>query len=115
MNYNPTKQKLQSKDIYSILLFALFNLTKNKDYAILSQMACIIDRDSLVRLCAQFGGVEIRIPTLNELRTLVNALGIYYSVDIKGDKLPNNVPQKTLDIYMQLKEMLNGYIIEGVD
>ena len=52
MSYNPTKQKLESKDIYSVLLFALFRLTKDKDYAILSQMACIIDRDSLVRLCA---------------------------------------------------------------
>ena len=46
---------------------------------------------------------------------MVDALGIYYSVDISGESFPKKVPQKTLDIYKQLKEVLNGYIIEGVN
>ena len=51
MTYTSNKQTIDAKDIFSVLLFALYRLTKDESYGIVSQMACVLDRQNLIKLC----------------------------------------------------------------
>jgi len=74
-------------------------------------MVEILDRETLVKLCATFGGTTIKIPTIKELKFLVDALGLYYLTDIQHKQLNGKIPKHTLDIYNKLKELMSGYNI----
>ena len=110
--------KLKDIDVYSLMLFAMFKLRDIPEYASLSEMVYILDKDSLLKLCEYFGGVTIKIPTIEELESIVYALVLYQYVDI--DKIPfekaikiitdstENVKSVKL-AYVQIKEILSNY------
>ena len=68
---------LKETDIYSLMLFAMFKLRDIPEYSSLSELVYILDKDSLLKLCEYFGGTTIKIPTIEELETLLYALTIY--------------------------------------
>ena len=47
--------KLKDIDVYSLMLFAMFKLRDIPEYASLSEMVYILDKDSLLKLCEYFG------------------------------------------------------------
>lgn len=111
-------EQLKTADIYSLMLFALYKVKDSPEYAALSQLAYILDKDNLLKLCQFYGGLTITIPTIDELESLLNALLLYQQVDIekndyevslktftvKGvdeDKLVNN--------YTTVRELLQDY------
>ena len=75
---------LKETDIYSLLLFSLFKLRNVPEYASLSELVYILDKDSLLKLCEYFGGMTLKIPTVNELESLVYTLVLYQYVNIDG-------------------------------
>ena len=79
--------KLSVSDIYSLILFAIFQLKKDPKYATLSEMIYVVDKESLLNMCKQFGGMTIRIPTLDDLNLMVNALLLYCYVNIEHKSL----------------------------
>ncbi len=75
---------LKETDIYSLLLFSLFRLRNVTEYASLSELVYILDKDSLLKLCEYFGGMTLKIPTVDELESLVYTLVLYQYVNIDG-------------------------------
>lgn len=75
---------LKRKDIYSLLMFVLFKFKNIDEYSTLSELAYVLDKDNLLKLCEYFGGLTIKIPTLSELETLLYALLMYQYINVDG-------------------------------
>lgn len=75
--------KLKDIDIYSLMLFALYKTKDIPEYASLSELVYILDKDSLLKLCEYFGGTTLKIPTIEQLESLVYALILYQYVNIE--------------------------------
>lgn len=110
--------KLNLNDIYSLILFVIFQLKKLPEYAVLSELVYSVDQNSLLNLCKQFGGMTITIPTLDELNDVLDALLIYCYVNIENKSFDYaisllNREQTNLDhvkeIYMQVVEVTTEY------
>lgn len=116
-----TKEKLQSMqmtDVYSLLLFAMYRIKDVPEYSTLSELAYILDGDSLFKFMEYFGGKTLTIPTLSEFKIVVEALLLYQYVNIEG--ISFNQAIKLLDTseaalkdikscYAKLVEILNQY------
>lgn len=111
-------EKLKTIDIYSLMLFALFKLTDDPRYSTLSELAYVLDKENLLKLCEYFGGLTIHIPTIDELQNVLYALVVYQYVDLEGktfDSAVKIVAHESDDIsgvrkaYKKIKEILNGY------
>lgn len=75
--------KLKETDIYSLMLFTLYKARNIPEYSTLSELAFILDKDSLLKLCEYFGGVTIKLPKIEDLESLVYALILYQYVNIE--------------------------------
>ena len=84
MKYKEEIAKLKSVDIYSLILFALFKLRDIPEYSTLSELVYILDKDSLLKLCEYFGGLTLKIPTIEEIESLVYALLLYEYVNMEN-------------------------------
>ena len=73
---------LKTSDIYSLMMFVLFQLQNTNEYSSLSQLSYILDKENLLKLCEFFGGTTITIPTIADLQKVLNALLLYQEVDI---------------------------------
>lgn len=78
---------LKSQDIYSLILFALYKLREIPEYSTLSELAYIVDKENLLKLCEYFGGLTIKIPTIEDLEFTMYALSVYQHVNIEGMQL----------------------------
>ena len=77
---------LKKPDVYSLVLFTLYQMKDIPEYATLSELAYILDKQNLLYLLEYFGGTTIKIPTKEELQTLINTLLVYQYVNV--EKLP---------------------------
>jgi len=83
MNIKTELEQLSKADIYSLMLFAMYKVNEAPEYAALSQLAYIVDKDNLLRLCQYYGGQTISIPTVEELESFLTALLLFQQVDIE--------------------------------
>ena len=88
-------KNLSSNDIYSLLLFALYKFRNIPEYSSLSELIYILDKDSLLKLCEYYGGLTLRIPTIDELESILNIIILYQYVNI--EKMDYEVAIKKLD------------------
>ena len=111
-------ENLSKADVYSLILFALYEGQKLPEYSTLSQMAYILDKDNLLKLFQFFGGLTIKIPTIEEFETLVYALLMFERVDIEHEEydtvyfeLKDKVieKEKLKDSYKTFKSLLSKY------
>lgn len=111
-------QKLHEPDIWSLLLFVLFKIKDIPEYSGISELAYILDRKNLLKLCEYFGGTTITIPTIEELEILVYGLLLYQYINIEGipedDALVmisrEGLSQKAVkNAYLKIKETLQNY------
>lgn len=109
---------LRTKDIYSLILFALFKLKDLPEYSSLSELAYILDKENLLKLCEFFGGMTITIPTMQELESIVYSLVLYQYVNIDGMEYNDAVQllgKKSCDLrtvksaYVKLVGILDKY------
>lgn len=75
---------LKEQDIYSLILFSLYKMRDIPEYSALSELAYILDKKNMLKLCEYFGGITLKIPTIKELESLVYSLVLYQYVDIDG-------------------------------
>ena len=110
--------KLKSVDIYSLLLFALFKIRDIPEYSSLSELAYVLDKTNLLRLCEYFGGLTIKIPTISDLESMVYTLVLYQLVDIDGmdyDEAVKQIGHNSSDLrrvksdYVRMKSVLDNY------
>lgn len=109
---------LRTKDIYSLILFALFKLKDLPEYSSLSELAYILDKENLLKLCEFFGGMTITIPTMQELESIVYSLVLYQYINIDGMEYNDAVQllgKKSCDLravksaYVKLVSILDKY------
>ena len=108
---------LSSVDVYSLVLFTLFQMKQVPEYATLSELAYILDKQNLLYLLEYFGGMTITIPTKEELQLVINTLLVYQYVKVekmsyqKALNMLVNVPKGQ---YKQI-ELLYGKVCEVLD
>ena len=74
---------LKDTDIWSLVLFALYKMRYVPEYSSLSELVYILDKPSVLKLCEYYGGMTIKIPTVDELEFLVYVLLLYQKVNIE--------------------------------
>ncbi|MBQ6627912.1 MAG: hypothetical protein IJH65_03770 [Methanobrevibacter sp.] len=107
---------LKEDDLYNLILYAIFKFTGDPKYSTASELIYTLDKDNLLNLCSTFGGCTIKIPTILELKTFINALLIYYTT-VSEHKTFNEVFNKLeLDTSLK-KDILNIYktVVEVMD
>lgn len=111
-------QKLKQIDIWSLMLFVLYNFQSIPEYSALSELAYILDEKSLLKLCEYFGGQTIRIPTIDQLEETIYGMLLYQYIDI--EKIPmeeallllraDKSKEKAIkNCYKSLKYVLSNY------
>ena len=76
---------LNKTDIYSLMLFTLYKMQDLPEYSTLSELCYILDGDNLSKFLSYFGGMTIKVPTLREMRLLVQALLLYQYVNLEEE------------------------------
>ena len=107
---------LKEADAWSLVLFSLYKLINIPEYSSLSELAYLLDKDSMLKLCEYFGGQTIKIPTIDELEMLVKALLLYQYTAVDGLayddalKLVNTNKTKALKtFYTQICDIMSQY------
>lgn len=113
---------LKERDLYSLSLFCLYKLIGIPEYSSLSEMAYILDKENLLNLCEYFGGQTIKIPTIDELESLVYSLLLYQYVKIEKMDYADAIAligHESKDLravkanYRKLVEVLSEYSFTG--
>lgn len=113
-------QKLKQIDIWSLMLFVLYNFQKIPEYSALSELAYILDEKNLLKLCEYFGGQTLKIPTIDQLEETIYGMLLYQYVDV--EKMEFNEAMLLLradkskekaikNCYKALKHVLSNYEI----
>ena len=76
-------EKLKEIDVWSLMLFVLFKVKDVPEFSSLSELAYILDKKNLVKFLEYFGGTLLRVPTLDELESMIYGLLLYQYVDIE--------------------------------
>lgn len=75
---------LNKTDIYSLMLFTLFKMKDLPEYSTLSELSYILDGENLTKFLSYYGGLTIKVPTLEEMRLVLQALLLYQYVNIEN-------------------------------
>lgn len=70
-------EELDKQDIYSLILFTLYRLKDVSEYSVLSELVYILDEKSFARFLSYFEGQTIKIPKIQDLKNIINALLFY--------------------------------------
>lgn len=107
-----------------MILFALYKLIDIPEYSALSELAYVLDRKNLLNLCEYFGGITIKIPTVDELTELTDALLLYQYVKIDKrdyDEAVNKIGYKSSSLrtlkknYNKICDILDNYTFKSRD
>ena len=116
--------QLKETDVYSMLLFVLYQMKNLPEYSVLSELAYILDKQNLLNLCEYFGGLTIEIPTIDELESLLNSMLMYQYIDIEGlsyNDAVNKIGFNSFDLrkikkdYSRLSKILENYSFSKED
>jgi hypothetical protein len=104
------------------MLFILYKLQDNPDYALLSELCYLLDGANLTRLLAYFEGKTVTFPTADELSVLTAALLLYQYVMVDGmslteaqGKLNNVTPKKkeqATELFLQIVPIMKQYNVD---
>ena len=59
----------------------------------------------MIDLCRYCGGESIKIPTLDQLKSSIEALQLFYDVEIMKKKTIDCVPQELIEKYNKIVEV----------
>lgn len=82
---------LKTKDVYSMILFIIFQLKQFPEYSLLSELIYLIDKESLLNLCNYFGGDTIRIPKIEELNVVIDTLLLYTYIELENKNFEDSL------------------------
>ena len=89
-------RELDKKDIYSLILFVLYKLKEIPEYSTLSELVYVLDNENFIKLLNYYGGKTIKIPTVTDLKRILDALVIYEKR--QNTDLPLDTLLKDLDV-----------------
>ena len=111
-------EKLKTTDLFSLLLFVLYKIRDIDEYSTISELAYVLDKQNLLNLCEYFGGITIRVPTIDELESLLNSLLLYQYIEIDGlsyEEAVSKVGFESYDLrsvkrdYLKISKLLEAY------
>lgn len=116
--------RLTDQDLTSLLLFSLYKLHEDPNYSTLSQLAFLLDKESLIKLLKLYGGTTIKVPTIDEFQLLLSALNVYNNVNIECKDFnkvissltkdnPGLSKDRLLDAYTVICNVLKDYSFGG--
>ena len=121
MSIKSELSKFKETDIWSLLLFVLYKVKGTPEFSSLSELAFVLDKKNLLKLCEYFGGCTITIPTVDELESLILGLLMYQCIDIENMEFNDAVKKlSTMSIadirkakraYRGIKDVLTDYEI----
>lgn len=124
MSIKTELKKLKEIDIWSLMLFVLYNFQKIPEYSALSELAYIVDEKTLLKLCEYFGGQTITVPTIDQLEETIYAMLLYQYTDIEHIpfeeallllRVDKNREKSIKNCYKTLKYVLSNYEITSRD
>ena len=124
MSIKTELKKLKEVDIWSLMLFVLYNFQKIPEYSTLSELAYRVDEKTLLKLCEYFGGQTITIPTIDQLEETIYAMLLYQYTDIEHIpfeeallllRVNKNQEKSIKNCYKTLKYVLSNYEITPRD
>ena len=116
--FEESMDKLKKSDIYSMLLFVLYQVENIEEYSTASQLVYVLDQKNFLNLCNYFGGTTLKIPTVEQLEILLYSLLLYQKVNIEKEdqkvalssfNLQNYEIKKIKRFYNRLCEVLDEY------
>ena len=78
------------------------------EYQWLPELFSIIGYESLIMLCKYAGGESIRIPTIEELSSSIDALQCFYDLKIKRTISPSEIPSHLKSLVTEIQEVYNA-------
>ena len=109
---------LKNQDTYSLMLFVLFKLRDIPEYSTLSELIYVLNKKEFLKLCEYFGGTTIKIPTIEELNSIVNSLILYQHINIEKKDMESAIKlldcnkrdlKKIKEDYYQIVDILDKY------
>lgn len=100
-------EKLKTPDIYSLMLFVLYQMRGTEEMSTLSELIYVLDKKSFLQLCNYFGGKTITIPTMEEMERLIGVLVVYEQVEL--EKQPFEKAWRYAGFTPKDKEALDTY------
>ena len=109
---------MNKDDIYSLMLFTLYKMKDIPDYLTLSELCYVIDGNNLARFLSYFCGMTITIPTLKDLRLVLQGLTLYQYVNVEGGSFEDGLkavigdefsPDQIKEIYAKIVEVVSNY------
>ena len=110
--------QLKKTDIWSLMLFVLYNFQHVPEYSSISELAYVLDEKNMLKLCEYFGGQTIKIPTIDELENTLYAMLLYQYVDIEHMPFEDSLMILKIDkakindiksCYKELQKVLSTY------
>lgn len=90
---------------FQYLLQLLPPLENEPEFAWLPELFSIIGARNLITLCKYAGGETIKIPTLDQLSTDIDALQWYYDVYITKKKSVADIPLNLVDLVLKIQNI----------
>ena len=109
---------LKENDVYSLVLFALYKIMGDPEFSTIGELAYTLDHDNFLKFIETFGGTTMKVPTVDQLETVVFALLIFQRVDVGKEKFTtvvrdidnrSNDISEILTVYEKLKDVLKNY------
>ena len=121
MSIKSEMENFREPDVWSLVLFVLAQMKEIPEYSAVSELAFVLDKKNLIRLCEYFGGLTITVPKIEELESVIYGLLMYQYREIKKlsfDEAARLMPNDRIAIsdieksYQKIKEVLKNYSFE---
>ena len=99
----PIKDELD----FQYLLQLLPPMENEPEFAWLPELFSIIGARNLITLCKYAGGETIKIPTIEQLASDIDALQWYYDVYITHKKSASEIPSNLRELVLKIKNKYN--------
>lgn len=77
-------QKLNDTDLWSLMLFVLYKVKEIPEYSGISELAYVLDKKNMLKLCEYFGGTTIHVPRVEEFEEMLYTLLLYQYTKIEN-------------------------------
>ena len=94
MNDSKNQLSLTESSDFAYLLTLLVPLYDDPAFSWLPELFAIIGHEDLIKLCKYAGGETIKIPTLTQLSTSIEALEWFYKVYISKKNYKKSIPEE---------------------
>lgn len=108
INRNKNKLPITEELDFHYLLELMPALHGIDNFQWLPELFSIIGYESLLDLCKYAGGEVIQIPTVDELSNSINALQLFYDIEIKKCKTIESAPSDLISLVQQIKEIYDA-------